>query len=211
MRRNDAHGVGSENRRPSTSSGFTFICGTIPHGQFLLKRKSRRDRMRAKLKEIKEELRRRMHRPIPEQGTWLTQVVSRILRVSRRADQQSRTQQLSATTSPPLAAHAPATQPEGSHDVAADHEAGRRLSPTSRASFIPGRASASPSNTQGGSRMREFGTSGSVRGAASNGRPYRDGRSHVSDLLRHYTFLGSPPKRGCGSSVTPNSTRSSTV
>ncbi len=32
--------------------------------------------MRVKLQEIKEELRRRMHRPVPEQGRWLNQVVS---------------------------------------------------------------------------------------------------------------------------------------
>ena len=31
--------------------------------------------MRAKLREIKEELRRRMHQPIPEQGEWLAQVI----------------------------------------------------------------------------------------------------------------------------------------
>ena len=55
--------------------GFTFICGRSRTGKFLLKRKTRRDRMRAKLKEIKEELRRRMHQPIPEQGKWLAQVV----------------------------------------------------------------------------------------------------------------------------------------
>ena len=30
--------------------GFTFICGTSRQGQFLLKRKTRRDRMRAKLR-----------------------------------------------------------------------------------------------------------------------------------------------------------------
>ena len=48
----------------------------VATGTFLLKRKSRRDRMRAKLKEIKEELRRRMHQPIPEQGRWLRQVVT---------------------------------------------------------------------------------------------------------------------------------------
>ena len=47
-----------------------------PRGQIPLKRKTRRDRMRAKLQEIKEELRRRMHQPIPEQGQWLRQVVS---------------------------------------------------------------------------------------------------------------------------------------
>ena len=32
--------------------------------------------MRAKLKEVKEEMRRRMHQPIPEQGRWLRQVVT---------------------------------------------------------------------------------------------------------------------------------------
>src|SRR5947208_11899565 len=56
--------------------GFTFICGTSRRGNFLIKRKTRRDRMTAKLKEIKEEMRRRRHQPIPEQGRWLRQVVS---------------------------------------------------------------------------------------------------------------------------------------
>ena len=56
--------------------GFTFICGKSRRGRFLLRRKSRGDRMRAKLKEIKAELRRRMHQPIPEQGKWLRQVVT---------------------------------------------------------------------------------------------------------------------------------------
>jgi RNA-directed DNA polymerase len=55
--------------------GFVFICGRSREGKFLIKRKSRRDRMRAKLSAIKEELRRRMHQPIPEQGRWLAQVV----------------------------------------------------------------------------------------------------------------------------------------
>src|SRR5260370_42166747 len=41
-------------------------------------------------------------------------------------------------------------------------------------SFIPGRANASPSNTQGGSPVRESRPPGSVRGAPSNGCPYRD-------------------------------------
>jgi len=42
------------------------------------------------------------------------------------------------------------------------------------ASFTPGRASASPLNTRGESPMRESRTYGSVRGASSNGCPYRD-------------------------------------
>jgi RNA-directed DNA polymerase len=59
-----------------TFLGFTFICGITQRGQFQLKRHTRRDRMRNKLKEIKEELRRRMHQPIPEQGLWLRRVVT---------------------------------------------------------------------------------------------------------------------------------------
>jgi RNA-directed DNA polymerase len=56
--------------------GFTFISGKTRQGKFLVKRKSRRDRVKAKLREIKEALRRNMHKPIPEQGSWLGQVVS---------------------------------------------------------------------------------------------------------------------------------------
>ena len=55
--------------------GFTHICGRSRQGAFQLQRKSRRDRMRAKLRAIKKELRRRMHEPILEQGRWLRQVV----------------------------------------------------------------------------------------------------------------------------------------
>jgi RNA-directed DNA polymerase len=56
--------------------GFTFICGRSRDGKFLIKRKSRRDRVQAKLKEIKEELRRCMHASIADHGKWLKQVVT---------------------------------------------------------------------------------------------------------------------------------------
>src|SRR5881296_3197344 len=55
--------------------GFTFLCGKSRRGNFLLKRKTRRDRMRAKLRMVKEDMRRRMHQPIPQQGKWLGHVV----------------------------------------------------------------------------------------------------------------------------------------
>jgi len=55
--------------------GFTFICGKSRRGKFLVKRKTRQDRMRARLQVIKQELRQRMHQPIPIQGKWLGQVV----------------------------------------------------------------------------------------------------------------------------------------
>jgi RNA-directed DNA polymerase len=55
--------------------GFTFICGKTRAGSFQLQRKTRRDRMRTKLRMIKEEMWRRMHQPIPIQGKWLWHVV----------------------------------------------------------------------------------------------------------------------------------------
>jgi RNA-directed DNA polymerase len=59
-----------------TFLGFTFICSCSRKGAFLVRRKSRGDRMRTKLQEIKKELRRRMHRTVSEQGAWLRQVVT---------------------------------------------------------------------------------------------------------------------------------------
>jgi len=56
--------------------GLTFICGKSRSGRFQLQRKTRGDRMRTKLRTIKEELRRRLHWPIPEQGKWLKQIVN---------------------------------------------------------------------------------------------------------------------------------------
>jgi len=56
--------------------GFTHICGRTRQGRFQIRRKSRRDRRWAKLWEIKDELRRRMQQPIPEQGRWLKLVIT---------------------------------------------------------------------------------------------------------------------------------------
>ena len=56
--------------------GFVLICDKSRRGDFRIRRKSRRDRMQAKLEEIKEALRQRMHRPIPETGKWLAQIVA---------------------------------------------------------------------------------------------------------------------------------------
>jgi RNA-directed DNA polymerase len=55
--------------------GFTFICGKTRTGRFQVQRKTRRDRMRTKLRMIKEEMWRRMHQPIPAQADWLKHVV----------------------------------------------------------------------------------------------------------------------------------------
>ena len=153
--------------KPETFSflGFTFICGRNSRGKFLLCRSTRSDRVRAKLREIKEELRRRRHRPIPEQGAWLRQVVagffayhavptnSRALRAFREGVEflwlrsLRRRSQRDRTTW----ARMKDWQASGSRNLG---------------SSIPGRFNALPSNTQGGSCMRECRPYGSVRGGA---------------------------------------------
>src|ERR1700681_3761685 len=59
-----------------TFLGFTFICSKTRRRKFQMQRKARRGRIRVKLQAIKQELRRRMHQPIPQQGRWLQQVVT---------------------------------------------------------------------------------------------------------------------------------------
>jgi group II intron reverse transcriptase/maturase len=56
--------------------GFTHICGKKrSNGRFTVLRQTIRKRLQAKLSEVKAELRRRMHDPIPEVGKWLRSVV----------------------------------------------------------------------------------------------------------------------------------------
>ena len=69
-----ARGVG----KPETFDflGFTHMCGLTRRGRFWCKRKTISKRMRAKLAEVNDELKRRRHHPIPEQGQWLRSVVA---------------------------------------------------------------------------------------------------------------------------------------
>jgi RNA-directed DNA polymerase len=56
--------------------GFTHICAKKrSNGMFTVVRQTIRKRLQAKLNEVKAELQRRMHDPIPEQGQWLQAVV----------------------------------------------------------------------------------------------------------------------------------------
>jgi group II intron reverse transcriptase/maturase len=73
----------AENRRragkgkPETFNflGFTHICGKKRNGRFTVVRQTIRGRLQAKLSEVKAELRRRLHDPIPQVGAWLGAVV----------------------------------------------------------------------------------------------------------------------------------------
>jgi hypothetical protein len=129
--------------------------------------------MRAKLQEIKVELRRRMHQSIPEQGRWLKAVVSgffayhavptnsRALNAFRHyvSDLWRRTlrrrSQKDRFTWARMARLASAWLPSP-----------RILHPWPNQRFA-----VSP---RGRSRMPESGPYGSVRGVSGNGHPYRD-------------------------------------
>src|SRR5205809_1560609 len=56
--------------------GFTHICGKKRSGRFTVVRQTIRKRVQAKLSEVKAELQRRLHEPIPVVGAWLRQIVS---------------------------------------------------------------------------------------------------------------------------------------
>ena len=151
--------------------GFVFICGKSRRGDFQIRRKSRRDRMSAKLREIKEALRERRHVPVPEVGEMARASRRRILRLPRRADQQP------GIIRVPL----PRRWSYGTGNYAGAARgrtwcgSGWRNWPTSFSRSpvfcIPGRACGLPSDTRGRSRVREFRSHGSVRGAPRNGRP----------------------------------------
>lgn len=71
--RRAARGVG----KPETFDflGFTHICGKGRNGRFWLRRQTIKKRMRAKLKQVNDQLKHGRHLPIPEQGKWLASVV----------------------------------------------------------------------------------------------------------------------------------------
>lgn len=63
--------------RPETFNflGFTHYCAKTRSGRFIALRKTQRQRILRKLKELRREMRRRMHRPVREQHAWLNTVM----------------------------------------------------------------------------------------------------------------------------------------
>lgn len=56
--------------------GFTHICAkSCPMKHFIVRRKTAAKRLRAKLKEVKDLLRRKLHEPVPQVGAWHGSVV----------------------------------------------------------------------------------------------------------------------------------------
>lgn len=64
-------------RKPGTFNflGFTHLCGRKRNGKFVVLRHTMRKRQRSKYMQLKQELKRRMHLPVPIVGRWLQSVL----------------------------------------------------------------------------------------------------------------------------------------
>ncbi len=58
-----------------TFLGFTHSCGTDSKGRFTIRRQTVRKRLEAKLQQVKQTLRVRMHEPVAPVGQWLERVL----------------------------------------------------------------------------------------------------------------------------------------
>jgi hypothetical protein len=59
-----------------TFLGFTHYCGINGAGYFTIRRQTARKRLEAKLQQVKQTLRARMHEPVPKVGEWLRRVLN---------------------------------------------------------------------------------------------------------------------------------------
>ena len=59
-----------------TFLGFTHMCWTTDKGWFTVKRQTKKKTVQTKVKEVKDKLRKRMHQPIKQVGTWLGKVLA---------------------------------------------------------------------------------------------------------------------------------------
>jgi len=102
--------------------GFVFVCGRSQWGAFQLHRKSRGDRMRAKLQDVKMQLRQRMHDPIPSKDDGCDLWFQGATSPTTPYLPTSRARGIPLPRDRSLAAHAPASQPKGRHGLGADDE-----------------------------------------------------------------------------------------
>ena len=71
----DRQGRGEGKPETFNFLGFTHSCAKTRKGRFVVLRQTMRKRWQRKLKEVKAELRRRMHTPVPEMGRYVRSVI----------------------------------------------------------------------------------------------------------------------------------------
>ena len=111
--------------------GFTHISGKDRNGSYALKRKTIAKRMRAKLLEVKQQLRRRMHERVAHVGAWLRSVVQGYFNYHGKHRQPVR---FSLSTGPAMADHVDPPGAETPPHVGADAKVGCRVDSTTTCS-----------------------------------------------------------------------------
>jgi len=153
--------------------GFVFISGKSRRGDFQIRRKSRGDRMMAKLREIKEALRSECTSQFLRSGNgWRKSSPDTSPTMPCRPT--ARRYMRFATMSPCSGTGNCAGAARGRTWCGSRWRNWRTNFSQSPVSFIRGRVCGLLSNTRGRSRVRESRSLGSVRGAVSNDRPYRE-------------------------------------
>ncbi|MCK7498820.1 MAG: hypothetical protein MZW92_55850 [Comamonadaceae bacterium] len=115
------------NPRPSTSWASRTAAARHRKGKFMVLRLTSAKRLRAKLHAVKDELRKRMHRPIAEQGQYLRAVVAGHAPLLRRALQRGAGAGLPLAGRPAVASHAVPPQPGQAPELEAHAQDRRSL------------------------------------------------------------------------------------
>ena len=121
--------------------GFTHVCGKTKKGRFWLRRITIAKRMRAKLREVNDQLKRRRHQPIPDAGAVAGQRGARSPRLLRRARQHRRGGGLPHPGDAALVQGAAAPQPAHPPELGTDEPLRDSMATTRpRDASFPGRA-----------------------------------------------------------------------
>ena len=92
--------------------GFTHISGKNGLGRFMVRRKTIRKRMRAKLRQIKQQLRERMHDPVPQTGQMAQVGRARLLQLLRGTGKPRESGGVSGSGAGALVANYSSPEPE---------------------------------------------------------------------------------------------------
>jgi hypothetical protein len=153
--------------------------------------------VRINLKKSKEELRRRIHQPTPEQGDWLRQVVTRFFNC-HSVPTNIRVLASFRCHLTDLSWRSLMRRSSGT-DSLQGLESWLLTGSLNRKSCMPGQVYALPSNTQGERRMREFRLVGLMRWKPAWASPTGADVIKASQVPRFESF--NRCRRNCGYSI----------